>query len=203
MCPPAAQDGGRFSQRRRRRKKSVKRITLDFDPTDDPTHGAQQLTFFNWTYDSWCYLPLTGFMTFDAEPEQYLFFYALRAGNAPAKQGLLGILKRLLPKLRSAFPKAKIRIRLDAGFSGLELYEFFEENRMEYVVCMATNPVLERLAEPLMARYREVLESGGDASAVYGDARYRARSWSQARRVIIRDNIIEHPGRAPRTTSDS
>lgn len=137
-------------------------------------------------------------MTFDAEPEQYLFCYALRAGNAPAKQGLLGILKRLLPKLRSAFQRAKIRIRLDAGFSGLELYEFFEENRMEYVVCMAANPVLERLAEPLMARYREVLESGGDASAVYGEARYRARSWSQARRVVIRANIIEHPGRAPK-----
>jgi hypothetical protein len=24
------------------------RITLDFDPTDDPTHGAQQLSLFHW-----------------------------------------------------------------------------------------------------------------------------------------------------------
>jgi len=185
-------------ERHRRRKKKVKRITLDFDPTDDPTHGAQQLTFFNWTYDNWCYLPLTGFMTFDAEPEQYLFCYALRAGNVPAKKGLLGILKRLLPKLRNAFGKAKIRIRLDAGFTGPELFEFFETNRMEYVVCMAKNPVLERLAAPLMARYREALESGGDASPVYGEARYQARSWSRERRVILRANIIEHPGRAPK-----
>lgn len=34
---------------------------------------------------------------FDNEREQYLVCAALRAGNAPVKQGLLGILKRLLP----------------------------------------------------------------------------------------------------------
>jgi hypothetical protein len=185
-------------ERHRRRKKSVKRITLDFDPTDDPTHGAQQLTFFNWVYDSWCYLPLAGFVTFDDEPQQYLICYALRAGNSPAKQGLLGILKRLLPKLRQAFPKAKIRIRLDAGFTGPELYEFFEANRMEYVVCMAKNPVLKRLADPLMEPVREAFEAGEASSPIYSEARYKARSWNRARRVIIRADVVEHPGRAPK-----
>ena len=33
--------------RHKRRKKRVRRITIDLDPTDDPTHGAQQLAFFN------------------------------------------------------------------------------------------------------------------------------------------------------------
>jgi len=32
----------------------VRRVTLDLDPTDDPTHGAQQLSFFNGHYDTWC-----------------------------------------------------------------------------------------------------------------------------------------------------
>ena len=36
----------------------VRRVTLDLDPTDDPTHGAQQLSFFNGHYDTWCYLPV-------------------------------------------------------------------------------------------------------------------------------------------------
>src|SRR3989304_2987016 len=31
----------------------ARRITIDLDPTDDPTHGAQQLTFFNGHYDGW------------------------------------------------------------------------------------------------------------------------------------------------------
>ena len=37
--------------RHKRRKKRVRRITIDLDPTDDPTHGAQQLAFFNRFYE--------------------------------------------------------------------------------------------------------------------------------------------------------
>ena len=126
-------------QRHRRRKRKVRRITIDLDPTEDATHGGQQLSFFNRLYDSHCYLPVAGFLSFDREPQQYLFCCLLRAGNAVAKVGCLSLLKRLLPRLRKAFPKAKIRIRLDAGFTGPELYEFFEAERLEYVVCMGKN----------------------------------------------------------------
>jgi hypothetical protein len=62
-----------IERHRRRLKRKVKRITIDLDPTDDPTHGAQQLSFFNGHYDTWCYLPVAGFLTFNEEPEQYLF----------------------------------------------------------------------------------------------------------------------------------
>ena len=55
--------------RHKRRKKRVRRITIDLDPTDDPTHGAQQLAFFNCFYDTSCFLPLAGFLTFDDEVE--------------------------------------------------------------------------------------------------------------------------------------
>ncbi|NJR31391.1 hypothetical protein HC762_01270, partial [bacterium] len=48
-----------------------KRVTIDMDPTDTPTYGAQQLTFFNAHYDNYCYLPLLGFLTFNDEAEQY------------------------------------------------------------------------------------------------------------------------------------
>lgn len=46
------------ARHRKRHKKRVRRITFDIDPTDDPTHGGQQLTFFNKHYDNWCYLPV-------------------------------------------------------------------------------------------------------------------------------------------------
>ena len=39
-------------------------VTLELDPTDDPTHGAQQLSFLNGHYDSQCYLPVMGFVSF-------------------------------------------------------------------------------------------------------------------------------------------
>ena len=69
-------------QRHKRRKRNTKLITPDFDPTDDPTHGCQQLSLFNRFYDARCYLPLAGFLTVDKEADQYLFCYLLRPGMA-------------------------------------------------------------------------------------------------------------------------
>ncbi len=185
-------------KRHRRRKRKVRRITIDLDPTEDATHGGQQLSFFNRLYDSWCYLPLAGFLSFDNEPQQYLFCCMLRSGSAVAKTGCLSMLKRLLPRLHKAFPKAKIRIRLDAGFTGPELYEFFEAECMEYVVCMGKNPVLLRFAEPLMAPLREALEAGKELIPCFGECLYAARSWKHERRVIIKADIALHPGREPK-----
>jgi hypothetical protein len=99
----------------------AKRITVELDPTDDPTHGAQQLTLFNGHYDTWCYLPVAGFIRFDEEPEQYLFTYVLRGGRAPAKLGAMGILKRVFRRLREAFAKAQLRVRLDGGFADVRV----------------------------------------------------------------------------------
>src|ERR1700730_5490614 len=41
-----------IERHRRRRQGRARRITIDLDPTDDPTHGAQQLSFFNSHYDT-------------------------------------------------------------------------------------------------------------------------------------------------------
>ena len=43
----------RVVERHRRRLGRVRRITIDLDPTDDPTHGAQQYSLFNGYYDNW------------------------------------------------------------------------------------------------------------------------------------------------------
>jgi hypothetical protein len=32
----------------------ARRITIDLDPTADPTHGQQEFTFFNGHYATWC-----------------------------------------------------------------------------------------------------------------------------------------------------
>ena len=184
--------------RHKRRKKRVRRITIDLDPTVDPTHGAQQLTFFNGFYDTSCYLPLAGFLTFDDEVEQYLFGYVLRPGNAAAKRGAIGVLKRLLVRLRRAFPKARLRVRLDGGFAGPELYAFFEAEQLEYVMGMAKNATLERRAEPWMAEVRADFDSQGESARRYGEFRYRARSWPHPRRVIVKAEVTTHYGRPPK-----
>ena len=106
-----------IERHRQRRRGRTRRITIDLDPTDDPTHGAQQLTFFNGFYDTWCYLPLLAFVTFGRETEQYLCAAVLRPGNAVASVGAVALSSRLLPLLRCAFPRARFLVRLDSGFA--------------------------------------------------------------------------------------
>jgi Transposase DDE domain group 1 len=187
-----------IERHRRRLKRKVKRITIDLDPTDDPTHGAQQLSFFNGHYDTWCYLPVAGFLTFNEEPEQYLFAYVLRPGNVGASVGALGILSRLLPKLRAAFPRARLRARLDGGFAAPEIFDFLEREGLEYVVAMAKNKVLERRAARLMGTARRLSRESGETEHLYGETGYAAGTWEQRRRVIIKAEVVRHPGRKPK-----
>ena len=187
-----------IERHRRRLKRKVKRITIDLDPTDDPTHGAQQLAFFNGHYDTWCYLPVAGFLTFNAEAEQYLFAYVLRPGNVTASVGAIGILSRLLPRLRAAFPGARLRVRLDGGYAAPEIFAFLEREGLEYVVGMAKNPVLERRAARLMGTARRVSRETGATAHLYGECRYAAGTWPERRRVIIKAEVVRHPGREPK-----
>ncbi len=187
-----------IARHRRRLRARVKRITLELDPTDDPTHGAQQLTFFNGHYDTWCYLPVAAFAQFDEEPEQYLLAYLLRPGNATASLGAIGLLKRLVARLRQAFPTARVRVRLDGGFAAPEMFAYLESERLEYVVAMAKNPVLGAQAEPLMAQVRVQSAQSGHTEHRYGDCRYAAKSWKRERRVVFKAEVVRLGEREPK-----
>lgn len=187
-----------IARHRRRLRARVKRITLELDPTDDPTHGAQQLTFFNGHYDTWCYLPVAAFAQFDEEPEQYLLAYLLRPGNATASLGAIGLLKRLVARLRQAFPTARVRVRLDGGFAAPEMFAYLESERLEYVVAMAKNPVLGAQAEPLMAQVRVQSAQSGHTEHRYGDCRYAAKSWNRERRVVFKAEVVRLGEREPK-----
>ena len=190
---------GVIERHRRRLHGRARRVTIDLDPTDDPTHGAQQLTFFNGHDDTWCYLPVVGFLSFNDEREQYLFTAVLRPGNAPAKAGAVGILRRILERVRRAFPKARLRVRLDGGFADPELLGFLDaQPDIEYVVAMGKNAVLNRLAEPEMKQARKLSEASGKTEHVYGEARYAADSWSKKRRIIFKAEVVRQPGKEPK-----
>jgi hypothetical protein len=184
--------------RHRQRRRGVRLITIDLDVTEDETHGAQQLTFFNGFYDHWCYLPLVASLTFDDEPRQYLVAALLRPGNAAGTAGAVGLLRRLLPKLWRAFPGARLRVRLDGGFATPEMFVHLEAAGVEYVIAMASNAVLARHAEPALARLRPVVTTTQDTATTYGEAAYQARSWAAPRRAIIKAEVVWHRGRAPR-----
>jgi len=187
-----------IERQRRRRRGRARRIALELDPTDDPTHGGQQLSFFNGHYDTWCYLPVAAFVRFDDEPEQHLVAAVLRPGNATASLGALGLLRRLIERLNNAFPKTPLLVRLDGGFATPEILDYLDVQAVEYVVAMAGNSVLKRHAEPLMKKARRRSQVTGETEHLYGECRYAARSWPHRRRVIMKAEVVRHPGRNPK-----
>src|SRR6202163_1104914 len=174
-------------------------VTIDLDPTDDPTHGAQQLSFFNGHYDSWCYLPVMGFVSFNDEAEQYLCAAVLRPGNVTAAAGAVGILRRVLSRIRHHIPGVQIRLRLDGGFAHPAVLEFLDaQPKLEYVVAMAKNSVLKRVAESGMRRARQLSRRSGKTEHIYGEVRYKAGKWPRLRRVIIKAEVVRAADKEPR-----
>lgn len=74
-----------IERHRRRLGSRCRRITIDFDLTDDPTHGQQEFSVYHGYYDAHCYLPLIGTLAFNDEPEQWLMYAVLRPGNSAAR----------------------------------------------------------------------------------------------------------------------
>jgi Transposase DDE domain group 1 len=152
-----------------RRRGRARRITIDLDPTDDPTHGQPEFAFFNGHYATWCYLPLLGFVTFDDEAEQHLILALLRPGTSSAKLGAIPRLRRLFSKLRAACPGARLRVRLDGGFAGDDVLRFLEAEGVEYVVALGKNRRLEKRVRRLMGQARMLSKASGQTEHLFGE----------------------------------
>jgi len=177
-------------ERRKRSVRKVHRITIDMDPTEDPTYGDQQLTFFNAYYDNWCYLPMITTIQFGDEAEQYQVAPVLRPGNANGSLGAIGILKRLVTRLRKTFPNATLYVRLDGAYSTPEVLAWLDANDLLYLVNMAKNSVLKGDAEPLMKKVRQLAQETGRTATLYSETSYKAGKWKYARRAVIKAEVV-------------
>jgi hypothetical protein len=170
-------------------------ITIDMDPSCDPTHGAQQGALFNGYYDTWCYLPVLGFLTVDGDTEQYLFAARLRPGNAKEGRTSLRTIRRMVKRLRRAFPGARILVRLDSGFAGPMLFDALDELGVEYVVGMPRNSRLLKLCDVEMTAAAARAESEEETAQIYGECEYQARSWKRSRRVVFKAEVLVADGK--------
>jgi Transposase DDE domain group 1 len=157
-------------------------ILLDVDSTDDPTYGQQQLNFFNGGYDQHRYHPLLIF-------ERYtgcLLAARLRRGTAASHARIIPLLLRIVPRLQREFPKARIKLRADAGFALPLLYEFCEFFGIQYVIGIAANPRLQEQAQHLQRRLARRYRRTGQPQRSFSSFRYRAYSWSHQRRICYK-----------------
>ena len=157
-------------------------ILLDLDSTDDPTHGQQQLSFFNGAYGQHMYHPMLVFERHTGS----LLAARLRSGNASSHARIVPMLLRLIPRLQAAFPEVKIRLRGDAGFALPLLYEFCEFFGISYTIGIPTNQAFQRHAEPLQKQLQQRYHHTRLPQRGFSSFRHRARSWSRQRRICYK-----------------
>lgn len=186
-------------RRHKKRLREAELVTVDLDGSVDPTHGAQQLSLFSGFYGTHCYLPLFGFLSFNDEPEQYLFSAVLRPGTTDERKGAIGVLRRVIDQVRDHFPTATIRVRLDGGFAGPEIFDFLDEEQVEYVVAMAKNSVLLARSVVSMCLARASAEALEETVTTYGHTMYAAKSWKgKQRRVVYKAEVLHAEGKVLR-----
>ena len=163
------------------------RILLDLDGTDDPAHGNQEGVASHGYYRQHRYHPL---LVFDGDTG-HLITAVLRPGDVHGSRFVVLVLRRLVRKLRTAWPDVAVELRADSGFAIPRLYAWCEANAVDYTIGLIPNPVLERLAAPLLetARARSV-EQDGATVRLTGEARSQAGSWPDARRVVFKAEIL-------------
>ena len=163
-------------------------ILLDFDDSHDPTHGRQEGGFFHGYHDCYCFLPLYVFCG-----DQLLVSY-LRPSNIDSALHSRAILKLLVWRLRAVWPQVRIIVRADSGFCRWRLMRWCDRHGVDYVLGLARNPVLERLAEPFMTAAGAQFEAAQQKVRNFHEVEYAAATWDRKRRVIVK---AEHLPQGP------
>jgi len=155
-------------------------IVLDFDATDDPVHGSQEGRFFHGYYDHYCFLPLYVFCG-----EQLLVSY-LRPSKIDAAKHSRAILRLLVQRFRQVWPEVRIIFRGDSGFCRWRLLRWCDKHGVNYIVGLAKNEVLKRLAEPHLQQAKEQFELTERKQRIFAEVEYGAATWDKKCRIIIK-----------------
>src|SRR6266850_305688 len=149
-------------------------IILDLDATDDPIHGHQEGRFFHGYYDCYCYLPLYIFCG------RHLLAAKLRRSDIDASAGSVEEVARIVAQVRARWPKVRILLRADSGFTRDDLMTWCEQNDVDYLFGLAkNNRLIAEIAAELAEAAEENRQSGRPARR-FKDFQYRTRkSWSR------------------------
>jgi hypothetical protein len=155
-------------------------LVLDFDATDDAVHGNQEGRFFHGYYDHYCFLPL--YVTCG---QQLLVAY-LRPANIDGAKHSRAILKLLVQRFREAWPNVKIIFRADSGFCRWRLMRWCDRHGVDYIIGLAKNKRLERLARRSMITARWEYRRTGLKQRLFEEFPYAAATWDRQRRIIAK-----------------
>jgi len=157
-------------------------IILDIDDTDDLTHGHQQLTLFNAYHGDYCYMPIHIYEGRSGK----LITTVLRPGKRPTGKQIVSILKRVVKKIRKAWPDVVILLQADAYYSCPAVFDFCEETDMKYVLGFKSLSPLVRQVESFVQETSQRFKLERHPVIMFTETLYKAKSWEKVRRVIAK-----------------
>lgn len=167
-------------------------IIVDIDDTDDLTHGRQQLTLFNAYHGDNCYMPIH---IYEGKSGK-LITTVLRPGKRPTGKQIVSIVKRVVKKIRQAWPEVGIILRGDSYYACPAVFDFCEETDMKYVLGFKPLAPLVRQIKPLVEEVALRSEREKQPVKMFTETDYKAKSWPKRRRVIAK---IEYNFLGPNT----
>jgi hypothetical protein len=160
-------------------------IVLDFDDTEDPVHGAQEQARYDSYYGGYCFLPLHLYEGLSGRLITTIF----KAKRFTGTQ-MLSVLKRLVKRLRHAWPDTLVIFRGDSHFAYPEVMQWIEaQAQLRYVTGLTSNAVLPPLARAVVEQAKRAYERDGGKITRFHSTRYQAGTWSRSRRVVIKVEV--------------
>ncbi len=162
--------------------KAPEAIILDIDDTADSTYGSQQLTLFNAYHDCFCYMPLH---IYEGKSGK-LITTILRPGKRPSGKEIVSIVKRVVKRIREAWPEVGILIRGDDYYCSPGMYDYCEEHNIKFVFGFKPYKPLLKIASSVITKAKELYNTNETAVKLYSDFLYQAKTWAKPNRVIVK-----------------
>ena len=119
-------------------------IVLDMDPTTDVAHGQQQLALFNAFENEYCFMP---FHVYEGTSGKFITS-VLRSGKSPAAAEILGVLRRIVRRVRQAWPQVRIAFRGDSHHTKPALMDWMQAHGVDFVTGLEPNARRKALFAP-------------------------------------------------------
>ncbi len=185
-----------------------RRIVLDVDDTFDAAHGGQQLRLFNAYYDEYGFQPI---VVFDGDGR--LVGAVPRPARRPDGREIVTLLRRLIARIRSHWPRVEILLRGDSHYCTPEVLRFCRANRVDYALGVAPTTTLRRHIGSLEQSTTARFAATGAADKLRRFKKFYdgAASWDRVERSIARVDagpdgadtrfiVTNLAGGSPRTT---
>jgi len=177
--------------------RKLAQATLDVDSFEVEVFGRQEGGRYNGHFRRYVYHPLVASLSpngsyDDARLGEGFLHAILRSGEVHTAAGALRFMRNAVARAKGL--ARTVDVRMDAGFAIGRVMDGLCDDKIRFVGRLASNPVLERLAEPFLKRpvgrpptegYEYVVELG----------LYQAEGWRHVQRLLL--VVVDRPD--PRT----